>query len=97
MNLGGDFNSRPGDLRQLGNNVSWHYADNIDTKTNKHGTTYFRDICKVGDIKPINGLKYLGKKMDNDFTFMRKNGKSQIDYCLTNTDGRKKLRILKLL
>ena len=95
--VGGDFNSRPGDLRQLGNNNTWNYFENIDTKTNKHGTTYFRDLCKVGDIKPVNGLKYRGKKCDNDFTFTRKNGKSQIDFCLTNTEGRKKLKFFHIV
>ena len=95
--IGGDFNSRPGELRQLGNDISWIYADNVDTKSNKHGTTYFRDLCKIGDVKPVNGLKYLGKKMENDFTFLRRNGKSQIDFCLTSTDGRKRIKKFQIV
>ena len=40
----------------------------------------------------VNGLKYRGLTLDNDFTYIRKNGKSQIDFCLTNTHGKTKIK-----
>ena len=90
--VGGDFNSRPGDSRQFGNNKSWIYTKNRDKTSNKHGRTYFSDLCSAGNVKPVNGLKYCGLTFDNDFTFIRKNGKSQIDFCLTNANGKTKIR-----
>ena len=89
--VGGDFNCRPGDLRQLGNGNMWAYTENNDKTTNKHGRTHFRDLCSTGNVKPVNGMKYHGMVCDNDFTFIRSNGKSQIDYCLTNSNGRTKI------
>ena len=95
--IGGDFNSRPGDLQKLGNNKSWIYERNKDEKTNKHGLTYFKDLCFIGNVQPVNGLKYRGKTFDNDFTFFRQNGKSQIDFCLTNKDGRNMLKEFNII
>ena len=89
---GGDFNSRPGDLRQFGNNKSWIHTENRDKTSNKHGRTDFCDRCSAGNVKPVNGLKYRGLTFDNDFTFIRKNGKSQIDFCLTNANGKTKIK-----
>ena len=95
--IGGDFNSRPGDLKQVNSNSMWNYEPNMDSNTNKHGKTFFRDICCAGDVKPINGMKYYRKTFDNNFTFIRSNGKSQIDFSLTNNEGRKKLKNFNIL
>ena len=89
---GGDFNSRPGDVRQFGNNKSWIHTENRDKTSNKHGRTDFCDLCSAGNVKPVNGLKYRGLTFDNDFTFIRKNGKSQIDFCFTNANGKTKIK-----
>ena len=43
--VGGDFNSRPGDLHLINTDTTWTYVKNIDSKTNKHGRTLFRDLC----------------------------------------------------
>ena len=65
--------------------------------TNNHGRTFFKDLCVVGKVKPINGLKFNRKVFTNDFTFLRSNGKSQIDYCLSNEHGRKRIINLEIL
>ena len=95
--VGGDFNSRPGDLHLINSDIAWTYESNIDTKTNKHGKTFFRDLCCAGKVKPINGMKYYGKTFDNNFTFIRSNGQSQIDFCLTNATGRKMMKNFTIL
>ena len=95
--IGGDFNSRPGDLNDLDEDSTWKYEPNVDISTNKHGRTFFKDICYVGNVKPINALKFCHKEFDNDFTFIRSNGKSQIDFCLTNPAGRRHIRGFKIL
>ena len=50
------------------------------------------DLCSAGNVKPVNGLKCRGLTFDKDFTFIRKNGKSQIDFCLTNANGKTKIK-----
>lgn len=49
------------------------------------------------NIKPLNGLKYRGRNFDNDYTFIRSTGKSQIDLCLTNSNGRTKVQNFNIL
>ena len=95
--IGGDFNSRPGDLHLINTDNTWTYESNIDSKTNKHGKTFFRDLCCAGDVKPINGMKYYGRTFDNNFTFIRSNGQSQIDLCLKNAKGRKAMKNSRIL
>ena len=95
--VGGDFNSRPGDLHLINSDTTWTYEPNIDSKTNKHGKTFFRDLCCAGNVKPINGMKYYGKTYDNNFTFIRSNGQSQIDFCLTNATGRRTIKNFTIL
>ena len=58
---------------------------------------YFRDLCLAGDVRPVNGLKRGGKCFDNDVTFIRANGRSQIDPCLTNTNGKRKLESFNIM
>ena len=95
--VGGDFNSRPGDFHLINTDTSWIYESNIDSNTNKHGKTLFRDLCCAGKVKPINGMKYYGRTFDNNFTFIRSNGQSQIDFCLTNSTGRRNVKNFQIL
>ena len=96
--IGRDFNSRPGDLNNLDNDDGkWKYAENVDKNTNGHGRTFFKDLCVVGNVKPINGLKFSQKTFKNDFTFLRSNGRSQIDFCLTNQIGRRNVKYFDML
>ena len=82
--LGGDFNSRPCDLNDLPNDGSWKYVPNIDTSKN-----FFPELCKVGGIMPINHLRLNNKEFSGDFTYIKSNKKSQIDYILTDKNGPK--------
>ena len=84
--IGGDFNSRLGDLNLL--SKSWHYSKNVDVTTNIHGRTFMTDVCKRNDTYPINHLKYKCTNFGGDFTYIKNEKKSQIDFTLTNSDGR---------
>ena len=93
--IGGDFNSRLGDLNIL--STSWHYHKNVDQTTNKHGRTYMTDICKRNYIYPINHLKYNGMTFKGDFTYFKNEKKSQIDFVLTNNNGRKYMTSFEII
>ena len=80
--MGGDLNSRPGDLNAL--NTSWHYNSNVDVNINGHGRGLFSDMCKTAHIMPINHLKYKRKEFPGDFTYHKGDSKSQIDFALTD-------------
>ena len=95
--IGGDFNSCIGDPSSFVNSLSWTYNSNIDTITNKHGRTFFRDFCSTCDIMPINCLKYRNINIDNDYTFIGGNGQSQIDIVLTDNRGKRDIRCFKIL
>ena len=83
--VGGDFNARPGDLNTYFN--SMNYTSNIDRNSNNHGKTYFPDICKTGDIFPLNHLKYKKKQYTGAYTYHKTGKNSQIDFVLTNRLG----------
>ena len=68
--VGGDFNSRIGKPEDIDKSCHWQYNKNLDSVTNKHGRTFFRDLCRVGAVMPINCLKYGRKEIDNNFTFL---------------------------
>ena len=95
--IGGDFNSRIGNPSTILGDLSWLYYDNIDKTSNKHGRTYFRDLCFTSDVMPINCLKYKNVEIDNDFTFIGGNGCSQIDFVLTDSYGKKNINHFKIL
>ena len=94
--IGGDLNSRPGNLDSLSNG-KWKYDANRDVNQNKHGKTFFRDLCSACKIKPINGLIYDKKEFHNDFTFIRGSAKSQIDFSLTDDIGRKYIKSFRII
>lgn len=83
--LGGDFNCRPGNLNSL--DVNMKYAENVDKNSNKHGITYFKDICTVGNVFPINHLIFRKKQFPGAFTYHKSDKHSQIDFVLTNNIG----------
>ena len=83
--LGGDFNSRLGELNNLP--CRWKYLPNCDTNQNNYGKTYFVDMCTTCKICPINNIVYKRKEFKSDFTYIKHNKKSHIDFILTNKDG----------
>lgn len=84
--VGGDFNSRPGDLNNINPRNGMRYEKNVDVSTNSHGTI-FGDLCRTTNLLPINHLRYNDQIFPGQFTFYRGNKKSQIDYVLTNMKG----------
>ena len=50
--IGGDFNCRIGNPSDLLRQTAI-YDTNIDEKTNKHGRTFFKDLCSLCDILPV--------------------------------------------
>ena len=84
--FGGDFNSRLGNLNELAS--TWKYEDNCDTRSNSHGRTLMTDICKRNKMYPVNHLKHKGIVFDGGFTYIKNDKKSQIDYVITNRQGR---------
>ena len=80
--LGDDFNSHLGDINLLIPGSSWKYLKNVDSVTNRHGRTFFKDMRITADIKPINCLKHKQILVD---------GNSQIDFVLTDSHGRQNI------
>ena len=56
--MGGDLNCRFGNLNQLSEDAGLLYEDKSDVSSNKHGLTYGKDLCKVGNVFPLNHLIY---------------------------------------
>ena len=94
--IGGDFNSRLGDLNQISaQSLKWIYNANIDTKTNSHGTS-LADVCQLHKILPLNHCRYRNKKWDGKFTYFKAGKQSQIDFCLTTQHGRQLVKDFKI-
>ena len=88
--IGGDFNSRPGNLKDLP--LQWNYNENSDKNTNSYGETYFHDLCTVGRVMPVNHLIYEGKEFPGNFTYVKSDKRSQIDFVLTSSVGREYIK-----
>lgn len=86
--IGGDFNSRPGDLNKINPQLGTHYERNMDLPQNSHGIL-FGDLCRSTEMLPLNHLSQANRQLPGQFTFHRGNKKSQIDYVLTNAKGLK--------
>ena len=87
--IGGDLNGRIGDINSLSlNSLKWHYTNNIDTHLHQHGKM-LRNICELHQILPINHCRYYDQQFDGYFTYFKANKKSQIDFVLTNNEGRR--------
>ena len=93
----GDFNLCIGYPNTLVYSSSWVYNENIDKITNKHGQTLFRDLCITCDAMPINCVKYINKEIANNFMYYSGSGKSQIDFTLTDDQGRKNICRFKII
>ena len=53
--MGGDLNSRIGDLNAFGlNSLKWNYADNVDNHLNQYGKM-LRNICELHKILMVVG------------------------------------------
>ena len=90
--IGCDINTRIADLNILSQkSLRWRYNKNIDTETNQH-YKYFENICEYHRILPINHSLYYDTIFDGDFTYHKGGKKSQIDFLITNNQGR---RIIK--
>ena len=90
--LGGDINCRYNDLNKLYPELNMHYDANIDDTSNMHGRTYGKDMCQIGEVFPLNHLKYGGKHFPGDFTYIKAQKKSQIDFVYTNKTGVKYIK-----
>ena len=87
--IAGDFNSRIGDINALSQKcLKWHYNDNVDNILNQHGKSLY-DVCDVHSILPVNHSKYFDKQFDGCITYCKGGKKSQIDFLLTNNEGRR--------
>ena len=95
--MGGDLNCRFGNLNQLREERGLLYGENSDMSSNKHGLTYGKDLCRVGDVFPLNHLVYRGKTFDGDFTYFKASKKSQIDFAYTNKNGLKLVETFAIL
>ena len=78
--IGGDFNARIGDINMIS---PWKYEKNCDSTTNKHGRLFFTDLCRHNKVYPLNHLISSNKTYHGDFTYIKANKKSQIDFILT--------------
>ena len=87
--MGGDLNCRFGNLNLLRQDTRLLYGENADVSSNKHGLTYGKDLCMIGDVFPLNHLIYRGRTFDGDCTYFKGNKKSQIDYVFINKNGMK--------
>ena len=95
--IGGDLNSRIGDLNAVSTKtLKWRYADNVDTCTNKHGKM-LHNICELLKILPINHCKYYDHQFDGGFTYYKGNKNSQIDFVITNNDGRRLVKEFEII
>ena len=55
--VGGDFNSRLGDLNNFAHSIglNWKYSQNMDSNTNSH-SRLLRDLCNLCKVLPFNHL-----------------------------------------
>ena len=88
--VGGDFNSRLGDLNNFAHSIglNWKYSQNMDSNTNSH-SRLLRDLCNLCKVLPFNHLKFCNTQFPGHFTFFRNGKKSQIDFLLSNNVGRR--------
>ena len=87
--IGGDFNSRIGDINTISQKgLKWKFEENIDKGENGNKAS-FKDMCQVLNILPLNHCLYNKKKFAGGFTYHKAGKKSQIDFILTNNVGRR--------
>ena len=87
--IGGDFNSRIGDINAFSqDHLKWRYSNNVDSISNQHGKSLL-EVCDVHHIQPINHCNYYNTQFDGCFTYWKGEKKSQIDFLITNSEGRR--------
>ena len=82
----GDHNGRLGNLKF----ADRLYAENIDKIKNSQGNL-FRYIYDLCGFYPLNHLYFEGREFHGDFTFFRREEKSQIDFAFTNKQTNKQI------
>ena len=95
--IGGDFNSRVGDLNIISaESLNWRYTQNADPNVNPT-KQHFSDMCEVLKILPLNHCLYGCKEFDGGLTYFKANRTSQIDFVLTDNVGRRNVTDFKLV
>ena len=95
--IGGDFNSRLGDLNELSERtLKWRYEVNIDHVINSNGVQ-LKGVCKLHKMLPLNHCRYYNQRWDGKFTFHKAGRQSQIDFCITTNKGRKCVQNFEIL
>ncbi len=87
--MGGDMNCRFGNLNEAFHENGLVYGENVDMIDNFHGRTYGIDLCKTGNIFPLNHIMYKNRAFEGNFTYYKAGSRSQIDYVYTSKDGMK--------
>ena len=83
---GGDLNSRFGNIKQNIPVLGANYRPNVDKEVNAHGR-FLKKICNSYNCYVLNNLNIGNLQFDGDFTFQRRERKSQNDICLSNLVG----------
>ena len=87
--IGGDFNSRIGDIGVIAEkSLKWKFEDNIDKGENGNKSS-FTDMCEVMNILPLNHCIYKKKTFAGGHTYFKGGKKSEIDFIVTNNVGRR--------
>ena len=60
----------------------------MDKCSNSHGRTYFPVLCNSADVMPLNHLVFNHSTFQGDYTYHKADMKSQIDFALTDMNGR---------
>ena len=94
--IGGDFNSRLGNLNILSQrSLKWRYNNNFDDIVNGHGRL-LSNVSELHNILPLNHCCYYDKVFDGKFTYHKAGKRSQIDFVFTNQGGRKFITDFKI-
>ena len=95
--MGGDYNSRFGDFNIISQRtLKWRYTQNIDQTVNSHGKK-LAGICELQNILPLNHCCYYDWTWDGKYTFHKAGKSSQIDFILTNRQGRRYVTDFKII
>ena len=95
--FGGDFNSRMGNMNIISTkSLKWNYAPNVDTVINHHGRQ-LASICELNKVMPLNHCQYYNTIFDGRYTYYKAGNNSQIDFVLTNKNGRKYVTNFKII
>ena len=89
--MGGDFNSRLGNLDEISaKSLGWCYANNVDEVRNGNYKD-FVSMCELLNILPVNHTIFKKKQFMGHWTYFKGNKKSQIDFLVTDNKGRERI------